>query len=144
MLTPVSSTCMWMPIEASLSLTAQREMFLRSSWRGKLIFKKIFWPWWVFIAICGLSLVTGSTGYSLVVVHGLLTAVASNLCSVVAAPWLQSTGLVVEEHRLTCSAACGTFLDQRWVSCLLHRQVDRFFTTKPLGKPRKLTLILPG
>ena len=32
---------------------------------------------WACIAACGLSLVAASGGYSLVVVHGLLTAVAS-------------------------------------------------------------------
>ena len=45
-----------------------------------LIFKKIinyFWLLWVFIVVCGLSLVAASRGYSLVVVHRLLTVVAS-------------------------------------------------------------------
>ena len=32
---------------------------------------------WVFVAVCGLSLVDASGGYSSVVVHGLLIVVAS-------------------------------------------------------------------
>lgn len=36
-----------------------------------------FWPHWVFIAVCGLSLVLVSEGYSLVVFHWLLIAVPS-------------------------------------------------------------------
>ena len=36
-----------------------------------------FWLCWVFIAACGLSLLVVSKGYSLVVVCGLLFAVAS-------------------------------------------------------------------
>ena len=36
-----------------------------------------FWLCWVFVAVCGLSLVVASGGYSLVVVHRLLVAVAS-------------------------------------------------------------------
>ena len=43
------------------------------------VFKNLlnFWLCWVFVALCGLSLVAGSRGYSLVVVWGLLTVVAS-------------------------------------------------------------------
>ena len=46
-------------------------------------FKKIrfiyfyFWLCWVFVAVCGLSLVAVSGGYSLVVVHGFLIEMAS-------------------------------------------------------------------
>ena len=43
-----------------------------------------FWLFWVFLAAHGLSLVVGSGSYSLVLVGGLLIAVAS----------------VIEEHRL--------------------------------------------
>ena len=35
------------------------------------------WPCWVFTVVCGLSLVAGSKGYSLVVLLGLLIVVAS-------------------------------------------------------------------
>ena len=37
----------------------------------------LFWLHWVFIAACGLSLVVANRGYSIVVVRGLLIAVAS-------------------------------------------------------------------
>ena len=37
----------------------------------------IFWPWWVFVAALGLSLVAVNGGYSLVEVQELLIAVAS-------------------------------------------------------------------
>ena len=37
---------------------------------------------------------------------------------------LWSRGSIVVAHRLSCSVACGIFLDQRWNSCLLHWQVD--------------------
>ena len=37
----------------------------------------LFWLCWVFIAVRGLSLVVASGGYSIVGVHGLLTAVPS-------------------------------------------------------------------
>ena len=47
-----------------------------------------------------LSLVVVSRGHSLVVVLGLLIAVAS----LVSAPELQGAGPVVAEHRLSCSA----------------------------------------
>ena len=45
-----------------------------------ILFKKklfIYWLHWVFIAPCRLPLVPASGGYFLVVVHRLLTAVAS-------------------------------------------------------------------
>ena len=38
-----------------------------------------FWLCWVFITVCGLSLVVAGGGSSLVVVHGLLVAVASQV-----------------------------------------------------------------
>ena len=37
----------------------------------------MFWLCWVFIAVCGLSLVVASRGYSLVAARKLLTAVVS-------------------------------------------------------------------
>ena len=44
--------------------------------------------------------------------------------SVVAAHGLQSTGSAVVVHRLSCSVACGIFLDSELNLCLLHWQVD--------------------
>ena len=36
-----------------------------------------FWLCSVFIVVCGLSLIAASEGYSLIAVHGLLTAISS-------------------------------------------------------------------
>ena len=87
-------------------------------------------------------LIAVNVSYSLVAIHELLIAVASLaaerglqaqlqhiqqlLCkgSIVAAPGLQSTGSVVVTHGLSCSEACGIFLDQELNPCLLHWQTD--------------------
>ena len=39
-------------------------------------------------------------------------------------PKLYSTDSVVVAHGLSCSMACGIFLDQGWNLCLLHWQAD--------------------
>ena len=65
-------------------------------------------------------------------VRMLLIAVASRCrawavgaqASVVVAHGLQSAGSAVVAHRLSCSAACGIFLDQRLNLCPLHWQAD--------------------
>ena len=111
-----------MSTEPSLTLTAQREMFLRSTWRGKLIFFNFLVMMGLHCCLCAFS---GCRE------HGLLSscgAWASHRSGFSPVPSSGSslalgTGLVVEEHRLSCSAACGTFLGQRWISCLLHRRV---------------------
>ena len=59
--------------------------------------------------------------YSLVVMQGLLTAVAS-LAGEHGLQHVQP--LVVVLPRLNCSKACGIFLDQGPNSCALHWQVD--------------------
>ena len=51
---------------------------------------------WVFVAVGRFSLLAASGGYSLVAVHGLLTAVAA----------------LVVEHRPSCPVARGIFPDQ--------------------------------
>ena len=52
--------------------------FLTNYYLKNFIYSFInFWLCWVFVAACGLSLVLGSRGYSLVVVHRLLTVLAS-------------------------------------------------------------------
>ena len=79
-------------------------------------------------------------GLLIVVVRGLLIAVASLVAehglqacglqqlwyagSVIVAWELQSTGSVVVVNRLSCSMACGIFLDQGSNSCPLHWQTD--------------------
>ena len=64
------------------------------------IYFLLFWLHWVFVALHGLSLVLASMGLSL------------------QWPLLQRMGL--RAHRLSCSAACGIFLDQGLKSCPLH------------------------
>ena len=79
-------------------------------------------------------------GLLFVVVRRLLIAVASlvaehrlqahglqqlrHMGSVVVARGLQSAGSVVVVHRLSCSTACGIFLDQRSNPCPLRQQAD--------------------
>ena len=53
--------------------------------------------------------------------RGLLFIVVASL---VVEHGLQSAGSVVVAHGLSCSAACGTFLDQGSNLCLLHWQAD--------------------
>ena len=66
-------------------------------------------------------------------IHGLLTAVASLIAehglwsvraSVVATDWLQRAGSVAVVLGLSCSSACGIFLDLRWNVCPLNLKVD--------------------
>ena len=87
-----------------------------------------FWLPWVFVAVCGLSLVVESGGYSLVLAHGLHIVVASFVVehgllgiwsSVVAACSLSSCISRAPKGRLrscgtglSCPKACGIFLDQ--------------------------------
>ena len=76
-------------------------------WFLKIFFENLFVYFWlcgVFVAACGLA--AASRGYSLVVVHGLLTAVASLISALEYWPQkLWYTGLVG-------SLACGIFTDQ--------------------------------
>ena len=99
-----------------------------------------FWLHWVFAAAHGFSLVAESGGYSLLRCVGfslrwlLLLQSTGSRCtsfsscgtqaSVAVARGLQSAGLVVVAHGLSCSAACGIFPDQGWNLCPLHWQED--------------------
>ena len=65
-----------------------------------------FCLYWVFIAMCR---------FFLVVAHGLLITVASLM-----EHRFWSLCLVVVAHRLSCSSACGIFLDQGLNPCPLH------------------------
>ena len=80
----------------------------------------------VFIFGCAGSLFC--TSFSLITVHGLLIAVASRVAahrlwnagtSVAAPPRPESVGSVVVALGLSCSTACGIFLDQGSNPCLL-------------------------
>ena len=88
----------------------------------------------------GFSLLATSRGSSLVVVHGLLIAVASLIVkyglqgtrALVVAIFLLSScgskalepGSIVVVHGLSCSVACGAFLDQGSNPCLRHCWAD--------------------
>ena len=109
------------------------------------IFNKFIYLYLV-LAVLGLRCCTwafsscSERGLLFVVAHGFLIAVASlvaehglqarwlqqlrHVGSVVVTRRLQSTGSVVVAHGLSCSAACGTFLDQGSNLCPLHWQVD--------------------
>ena len=66
----------------------------------------------------GLSLAVKSRGYSLV------CAGFSLQCLGVEAPGLQSAVSVDKAHGLSCSKACGIFLDQGLTLCPLNRKAD--------------------
>ena len=75
----------------------------------------------------------GERGLLFIALHELLTEVApfgvehrlqGPWASAVAAPGLESTGSAVETHGLSCSSACGIFMDQGSNLCLLHWQAD--------------------
>ena len=92
-----------------------------------LLKKKLFayfWQLWLFLASCRLSVVAGSSGYSLLQWEGFFLL-----------PWLLlwSTGSVVVVHGLSWSVACGIFPDKGSNWCALHWQAE-FLTIVPLGK----------
>ena len=70
-----------------------------------------------FLAVLALSC---CSGFSLVAVCGLLTAVTSS----VATPGLESTDSIAVAQRVSCSVACGIFPYQGSNPCLLYWQVD--------------------
>ena len=83
-------------------------------WRHFLKIYFYFWLHWVFVAVCGLSLVAMSGGYSLVAMLGLLIAVAS----------------LFAEHGLQLPEARGIFPDQGSNLCpLIGRQILTHCTT---------------
>ena len=67
-----------------------------------------FWLCWFFISVGWLSLVVVSGNCSVVAVQRLLIAVAS----------------LIVAHRVSCSEACGNFLDQGTNPCPQHLQAD--------------------
>ena len=83
------------------------------------------------------SLVAASGGSSLVVVCGLLFAVAPPVVE----HGLWGTGSVAVEQGLRYSAACGIFPDQEGNLCLLHWQAGSL-PLSPQGSPEHLFSIL--
>jgi len=78
------------------------------------------WLFSIFIAVCGLSLVEGIKGYSLVAMRRLLLVVASHCRAQV----LGRAGSAVVVHRLSYPEAGGIFPDQRSNPRCLHCKVD--------------------
>ena len=105
----------------------------------------------LFLAVLGLhccavfSLVSASRGYSLIVACGLLVAVASLVVEhCLQDTWAQQLQFLGSQERLkvvanwlSCSTACGIFLDQGSNPCLLHWQVDSL----PLSHQGKLVYL---
>ena len=79
-----------------------------------------FWLHWVFVAVCGFSLVAASESYSLLQCVGfslwwlLLLWSMGSRCA----------GSVVVAHGPSCSGACGILPDQGSNPCPLHWQAD--------------------
>ena len=73
----------------------------------------MYWLCQVFLAARRLSLVAASGGYSSLWCAGFFQQNA-----------LGAQASVVVAHGLSCSAACGIFLDQGSNPCLLHWQAD--------------------
>ena len=104
------------------------------------LFVYLFWLRWGFSAVCGLSLVAASEGYSSLQCMGfsswwlhLLRSTGSRCvgfcscgswASVVVAHGFQRAGSVAVAHGPSRSAACGIFPDQGSNLCLLHWQAD--------------------
>ena len=97
-----------------------------------------FWLHWVFVAVRGLSLVALSRGYSWLRCMGfslqwlllLRSSGSRHAGSAVVARRLWSAGSVVVAHGLSCSAACGIFLDQgsTRVPCIGRRTLNHCAT----------------
>ena len=92
----------------------------------RISLKLFFWLLGVFIAVHGLSVAAGSSGYSLVVMCRLLDAdpgLQGAWASVVGACGLKVAGSIVVAHGLSCPSACGIFPDPSSNLCPLHQQV---------------------
>ena len=87
----------------------------------------------IVVVVCGLLVVITSVVAELRLLGAPASVVAVHGLEVVTLG-LQSTGLVVVVHELSCSMAYGIFLDQGLNSCLLHWQVD----LQPLDHQRSL------
>ena len=79
-----------------------------------------FWLCWVFVSVCGLSLVAASGRHSSSRCAGLSLSRPLLLRSTSS----RRTGSVVVAHGPSCSEACGIFPDQGLNPCSLHWQAD--------------------
>ena len=140
--TPPGTSCEWnrtvfvlLCLRASLSITFSRFVHIVAGVRISFSF---YLNLFLFLAALGLCCCLrafsscGERGLLFVGVRGLLIAVASRCgaralgkrASVLVALGLYSAGSVVVAYGLSCSAACGIFLDQGSKPCPLHWQVD--------------------
>ena len=112
-----------------------------SSYLGFFVFFVfVFWLCWIFVAMCGLSLVAASGGYSLLRYVGFslrwllmlwstgsrcagFSSCGSGLSSY-GSQALGAQASVVVAHGLSCSVACGIFPDQESNPRPLHWQAD--------------------
>ena len=89
----------------------------------KFLFIYLFiylWPCWVFVSVRGLSPVAASGGHSSSRCAGLSLSRPLLLRSTGS----RRAGSVVVAHGVSCSTACGIFLDQGSNPCALHWQAD--------------------
>ena len=96
--------------------------FLTTAPPGKSLsyFFFFFWLCWVFVSARGLSPVAASVGHSSSRCAGLSLSQPLLLWSTGS----RCAGSVVVVHGLSCSTACGIFLDQGSNPCPLHWQAD--------------------
>ena len=82
-----------------------------------------FWPHWVFVTVCRLSLVEESRGYLFSSCGVWTSHCGAFSCGIQALGARSSVGIV---HELSCPTACGIFQDQRLNPCPLPWQVDSY------------------
>ena len=85
----------------------------------------------LFVPVLG---ILGCAGFSLAVVSGVYSPAAVWGLRIAGASLLRSTGSIAAAHGLSCSLACGIFLDQGSNLCLLHGWVDSL-TLSHQGSP---------
>ena len=90
----------------------------------------------LFVPVLG---ILGCAGFSLAVVSGVYSPAAVWGLRIAGASLLRSTGSIAAAHGLSCSLACGIFLDQGLNWCPPAWQ-GGFLTIGPSGKPSACTL----
>ena len=107
----------------------------QESWSGLPTFYFFFfWLDWVFLALCGLSLVAvGGGGWAATLCCASQTSHCGDFSYCRAQTLgMGFTGSVFVVHRLNCLVACGIFLEQESNPCPLLMQADS--STVPPGK----------
>ena len=119
----------WMNLKTFCKMKEVRyRVYIVYNFLNKFILFIYFWLHWVFVAECGLSLVAGRGGYSLLRYTDfslqwlLLLQSTGSRCTAFSSCGMRASVVVV--HRLSSSAACGIFPDQGSNPCPLHWQAD--------------------